>query len=568
MYILVISDSHDSGTAIIKDGKIITAVNEERFCREKGAYGFPFKAVKEVLKIAKIGPKNIDHVIKGGMPYNFVYASYNTKRNFYNRLLPEIKMDEMYNFSFFHRLFINHLKKRKVYSKEQLQNFSKIIKIDNKLTEQSLKKLNINKKVHFIDHHYSHLASAYYTSGYEEALIFSLDFSGDGKSGMVGLGKNNKIEVLEALDAQNSVGCFYGFVTKGLGFKLNRHEGKIVGLASYGDPEKLRSKLEKFIYHNKSRIIVKNRYKLLEFAKSLEKKDAKHLAASAQILLEEVTVSWVKYFLKRYKTKNIVLTGGVFANVKLNQRIHELKKNIWIFPNMGDGGLNAGAALELYHRITKNSKTYQLPHVYLGNSYSNQEIESELKKSNLNYKHHNNIEKEIAKLLSQDKVIARFNGSMEYGPRALGNRTIIYGAKDPEVNTWLNERLKRSEFMPFAPATLFEDRDKCYKNVEGTEISAQFMTITFDCTEFMKKNSPAAVHIDGTARPQLVRKETNPSFYKVIQEYKKITGIPSVINTSFNMHEEPIVCTPYDAIRSFKQGDLDYLAIGNYLVKR
>jgi carbamoyltransferase len=156
---------------------------------------------------------------------------------------------------------------------------------------------------------------------------------------------------------------------------------------------------------------------------------------------------------------------------------------------------------------------------------------------------------------------------MEYGPRALGNRSVLYRAMEPEVNQWLNQRLGRTEFMPFAPATLFEERHRCYNNMDGAEMAAQFMTITFDCTDFMRRTCPAAVHIDGTARPQLVRQEVNPSFYRILQEYWRLSGIPSIINTSFNMHEEPIVNSPSDAIRAFLKGHLDYLAIGNCLVK-
>src|SRR5436309_13992533 len=156
---------------------------------------------------------------------------------------------------------------------------------------------------------------------------------------------------------------------------------------------------------------------------------------------------------------------------------------------------------------------------------------------------------------------------MEYGPRALGNRSILYHAKEPAVNQWLNTRLGRTEFMPFAPATLYEDRAQCYQRIDGAEFTAQFMTITFDCTPWMIKNSPAAVHVDGTARPQLVTAQSNPSFHRILTEYQRLTGIPSVINTSFNMHEEPIVCSPDDAVRAFLQGNLDYLAIGDFLVE-
>ena len=571
MHILGVSDSHDAGAAIIKDGKIIVAVSEERLCREKFAYGFPFKSIKEVLRLANLKKEDISYIIKGGLPYPYLYSFYNTSRNGNGRQLPEIKLDEIYNASLFHRLLINVLKKRQVYSAQELDDFKNIKRFDNpssRLTKQSLRKLGLRQKVYFLDHHYSHLASAFYTSGFDKALVFSLDFSGDNKSGMVGVGSKNKIDVVEALDAQNSVGCFYGFITKGLGFKLNRHEGKIVGLAAYGDPEKLYSLFSKFIRHSKSRIIVKNRYQLLALAEKLKDKEAKNVAAAAQKLLEEVTASLVRFFVEKHQIYDLVLTGGVFANVKLNQRIKEIKgvRNLWVFPNMGDGGLAAGAALEFYHRLNKNTRNYRLQHVYLGSDYSNEQIEKELQRSGVDYIYHQNIEKIIAQLVSQGKVVARFNGAMEYGPRALGNRSIIYEAKDPSVNKWLNERLKRTEFMPFAPATLFEDRGKCYKNTGCAEHSAEFMTITFDCTDFMKKNSPAAVHVDGTARPQLVKKEINLSFYKIIREYKKIAKIPTLINTSFNMHEEPIVCSPYDAIRSFQQGNLDYLAIGNFLV--
>jgi len=194
-------------------------------------------------------------------------------------------------------------------------------------------------------------------------------------------------------------------------------------------------------------------------------------------------------------------------------------------------------------------------------------IASELQAAGLAFQHVTPIEPIIARLMHDGNVVARFNGRMEYGPRALGNRSILYHASEPEVNQWLNQRLGRTEFMPFAPATLYAERHRCYDNMDGAEHAAQFMTVTFDCTDFMKRSCPAAVHVDGTARPQLVRADTNPSFYRIIQEYYRLSGIPSIINTSFNMHEEPIVNSPSDAIRAFLQGNLDYLAISNFLVR-
>ena len=205
--------------------------------------------------------------------------------------------------------------------------------------------------------------------------------------------------------------------------------------------------------------------------------------------------------------------------------------------------------------------------MYLGTNYCNDKIREVLEKENLNYTFQEDIEHKIAELLAEGKVVARFNGKMEYGPRALGNRSILYQPTDPSVMIWLNERLKRTEFMPFAPSTLQEYARESFENIDGAEYTAQFMNIAFNCTDWMKETCTGVIHVDGTARPQIVVKKANPSYYKIIDEYRKITGLPTIINTSFNMHEEPIVCSPHDAVRAFKQGALDYLAIGNYLVK-
>jgi carbamoyltransferase len=277
-------------------------------------------------------------------------------------------------------------------------------------------------------------------------------------------------------------------------------------------------------------------------------------------------VGYVRHYLKLSGLTHVVLSGGVVANVKLNQRIREIDgvERIFIHPNMGDGGCGTGAALAEF--LGSEALGQPIHDVFLGPSYSDTEMATALQRAQLPFSRHTPIESHLAGLIAAGKVVARFNGRMEYGPRALGNRSILYHAHEPEVNQWLNQRLGRTEFMPFAPATLSEYRHECYRNTEGCEHAAQFMTLTFDCTDLMKQTSPAAVHVDGTARPQLVTEDSNPSFYQILTEYHKLTGVPSVINTSFNMHEEPIVCSPEDAIRAFLQGNLDYLAMGDYVV--
>jgi carbamoyltransferase len=237
---------------------------------------------------------------------------------------------------------------------------------------------------------------------------------------------------------------------------------------------------------------------------------------------------------------------------------------------MGDEGLAVGAALAQSvssgQAMATSMGPGELQDVYFGPSYGAKEIESALAEQGTDAEYIPDIERKIAELLAAGSVVARFDGRMEYGPRALGNRSILYQPTDSTVNDWLNRRLKRTEFMPFAPVTLEEFADQCYENLEGARYPARFMTITFDCTPWMKQHCPAVVHVDGTARPQLINRKINLRYYRIVDEYRKITGLPSLINTSFNMHEEPIVCCPADAIRAFKDADLDYLAMGNYLL--
>lgn len=298
----------------------------------------------------------------------------------------------------------------------------------------------------------------------------------------------------------------------------------------------------------------------------LAKYKREDLAAAFQKRLEDCVVALVRVAVKRTGVKNIALAGGVVANVKVNQRIHEMKEieGIHVHQGMGDDGLALGGAL--HSAYTRGDRIKKPETVYFGPDYSDKEIKNVLGRYRLRYKKVRFIEKEIAKHIADKKVIARFNGRMEYGPRALGNRSILYHTKDKSVNEWLNKRLKRTEFMPFAPVTLEQYADKCYHNLKGAEYPARFMTITFQCTPYMKRTSPAVVHVDGTARPQIIRKKDNPSYYEILSQYHKITGIPSLVNTSYNMHEEPIVCSPTDAVRSFLNSGIDYLAIGHYLL--
>ncbi|HSG43883.1 MAG TPA: carbamoyltransferase C-terminal domain-containing protein, partial [Anaerolineales bacterium] len=438
------------------------------------------------------------------------------------------------------------------------------------------KEYGIKAPVKYYDHHYCHATTAYYTSNYEEALVVTMDGGGDGLSGSVYHGRNGRLTLLNAVDSFNSLGNFYSYITHLSGFKAESHEGKITGLAALGKPAYIDILREFVSYKEPGQIQYSvpmyHRSALKQIASRLpENFDKSDLAASVQLLLEEIGIQFIQYWLQKTGIRSIAVAGGVFANVKFNQRVHELPEvdNFFVHPAMDDSGLAVGGAFSALaddSNLDPNLLRQRLTNVYFGTSYSDEEIRKSIDAFGVEATRESNITDVIARLLAEGHVVARFTGGMEYGPRALGHRSILYQTTDPSINDWLNERLLRTEFMPFAPATLEEYADECYENLDGARDSARYMTITFNCTEKMQAQSPGVVHVDGTARPQILDPDTAPDFYKIGVAYHKLTGIPSLINTSFNMHGEPIVCTPDDALRSFTDGRLDYLAIGDWLV--
>jgi len=431
---------------------------------------------------------------------------------------------------------------------------------------EGLAQYGLLDKLKRVQHHDTHAFGAFYSSGFEDALVICLDAYGSGNAGAVYRAQRGDIRLLHRFSFPNSLGIFYEFVTSALGFRAGRHEGKIVGLAAYGDPEILGPVLRQRFDCRDGELVMRgamNYYFTRYLAQHFAKRD---VAAAYQRVLEEVVADTAAWWVEKTGARNVAVAGGVHANVKLNQRIQEISgvEQVFVYPNMGDGGCATGAALMV-------SDPEELPrepieNVYYGPDYSEAAMKAALENADLPFERSKEPEREIARLLSENRIVARFNGRMEYGPRALGNRSILYPAQDPQVNLWLNHQLGRTEFMPFAPAAMADQAHRLFHNVEGCEKTAEFMTITFDCTDEMVHSCPAAVHVDRTARPQLVSERTNDSFYQVLRHYHERTGVSAVINTSFNMHEEPIVCSPEDAVRAFLQGRLDYLALGPFIV--
>ncbi|MFQ5456040.1 MAG: carbamoyltransferase [Nitrospirota bacterium] len=573
MNILGLTDGMTSGASLINDGKIASAVSEERLLRKKMAIGFPWRAISEVLQVSGVDVKDIDGVAISTLS-DYFYPNCREWKGWFQE-----------DRGWLREMFLKLSSKAAVFagSNPYIKRYYYYFK--NRLTRNRQKQIirifrehyHYKGDIHFIDHHLCHASAAYFTSGINKAIVISMDGGGDGYSSRIYTGIDGRLKEMWSIPAYDSLGNFYAYITHICGFKAHKHEGKITGLAAYGRPV-YKKLLKDMIDYNDGTIINKSKSFYLsslrkimsELPRNFNKED---LGASIQSIFEDIASDYIEYWVNKTGIRDVVLVGGVFANVKLNQRIKGLKNvdSIYIFPGMGDDGLSVGAAYAFLHNYNHKRDNCLTPYrpmnFFYGRGYTNEEIEKELQRQGIKYDFIEDIETRIARLLADGRVVARFSGRMEFGPRALGNRSILYQTTDKSVNEWLNKRLNRTEFMPFAPVTLEEFADQCYKDLDGGRHAARFMTITFDCTEWMKENCPAVVHIDGTARPQIINKELEPSYYRILDEYRKITGIPSLINTSFNMHEEPIVCSPQDAIRAFQEGSLDYLAIGDFLIK-
>ena len=544
----------DSTATLVEDGKITAAISEERITRVKQQAWFPFRSLEKILADFGLSPSDIDKVAFSFLPADIEWQL--RKKCYKNSVkfaLKYFSLGSLLHILNFSRIMLK-------WTMHEKQHLSLI---------KGLQYYGLLDKLCYINHHQAHAASAYFTSGFDECLVVSIDALGSGASGGVYLAApETGPKLVYEISFPNSLAIFYQRLTAALGFRPDRHEGKVLGLAAFGNSSvDCYKKVKERFVTKPGKILFKdpmNPFFELWVARKYKREDC---AAVYQRVLEEIVCGFVDYYVKKYQQTRVALAGGLFANVKANQRIAELPgvKEIFIHPGMGDVGVGTGAALQVAFESQKIRPHY-LEDVYLGPSYSDVEIKKELQKFSFKFSHYKGIEKKIADLLAEGKIVGYFDGKMEYGPRALGNRSILVQATDASINNSLNKKLRRTEFMPFAPVVLMEDAEKCFVNVDKARHAAIFMTITFDCTDFMKEKMPAAVHIDGTARPQLITREINPSYYDIVNEYKKITGIPGIINTSFNIHEEPIVCSPEDAIRGFLEAELDYLAMGNYLV--
>ncbi len=592
----------DAHASLVVDGRVLFASGEERYSRVKQQSGFPAQAIEAALAFARLSPESIDTVaypfLDAASERSAIESAFKTDAAFedafeppslepllaqalarvpargepiHGLAEPNFRMRKGAAKEHFYRLAGTHPRASRFAARRIAKDWAQRAIADHehwqRELEAGLAKLGLQGKLRRSEHHLSHAANAYYSSGFERALIVTLDGYGTGLAGSVSLGEAGRIERLHGQRFPHSLGSFYEMVTSSLGFKPDRHAGKIVGLAAYGDPRVLadvllsrvdRSRAGEFAIYQNLNVHLSRRL-AAEFP-------VVDVAAAYQHVLEVLACDYVREWMRRTGARHVVLSGGVTANVKMNQRIHEIDgvEGLFVYPNMGDGGCGTGLAM---HLSWPGGVRETVRDVYLGPSFDEAQMKAALDEAGLRFEAPADLASHVARKLHEGVVVARFDGRMEYGPRALGNRSILYHGREPKVNQWLNQRLGRTEFMPFAPVTLWEAASKCYHRVGGAAHAAEFMTVTFDCTDFMKSTCPAAVHVDGTARPQLIRREVNPGYYDILREHEKLSGSPSLINTSFNMHEEPIVASPRDAVRAFLDGRIDALVMGPFYVE-
>ncbi len=551
--LLAIHEDTNANAAVLEGTRIVAAVAEERLTRTKFQAGFPQHAVAEVLRLAGWTLDDLDGVVAGNR-FHFL------PRLMGGRSLVEGEHDL---FGLPHKAWLS-VQTRFVHE-------GPLARAAEAFSRWALTR-RFGRPVRLQDHHTSHAYSAWLTSEFAEATAVSVDNMGDGFAARVFRCGNGRCAPLWGSDAVASPGQFYGEISQFLGFHVLM-AGKVTGLAAQGDPTQAYPLMERLFSLDRDQTnfrlepLWRKHRKRGVFAE-LARFHPRDIAAAAQQRLEDVLVAYVRRAVRETGVGNVVLAGGVFGNVLLNQRIWELPEvtGVFVHPAMSDQGIAVGAALaEMADRMPVTPR--RLEDVFLGPEYDEEAIGRALEAARIPYRRPADLEAEVADRIVQGQVVARYTGRLEYGPRALGHRSILCATTDPTVNDWLNARLERSEFMPFAPATLAEYAPRCYEGYgPGIDHTARFMTVTFRCTDEMQRRSPAVVHLDKTARPQVVHEETDPGYHRILRLVLERCGIPSIINTSFNQHGEPIVCTPEDAIRSFRQGRLDAMAIGPFWV--
>jgi carbamoyltransferase len=560
---------HDSSAALMKDGEIVAAAQEERFTRKKHDTSFPKKAIEYCLKSQNLSIEDIDYI------------------GFYEK--PLLK---------FERILHMHLQSFPKSYRTFLMSIPQFFTEKLRITKIIKKELNYKKPVLFIEHHLAHAAGSFLISPYKKAAIFTIDGVGEWTTTAYGIGINNDINLNKEIKFPSSIGLLYSTITAYLGFSVNNSEYKVMGLSPYGNRDrnsnqyypKLKQVMDVkedgsyqfdmsyFTYHYKNKMPSKKLCNLLggpiRKPESQITERHKDIAAALQMLTEDVLIKILNHVHKITQADNLIMSGGVALNSVANGKILKNTnfKNIWIQPDPGDGGTSIGVAAYIYHTILNKPRTNYLKTAYLGPQFSSIEIKKFLDKNNIKYsefKNPNELIDETAKLIHTNNVIGWFQGRMEWGPRALGSRSILSNATNPKMQEILNLKVKhRERFRPYAPVVCSDDSYKYFETDNPVPLPTDFMLMVYPIKKEYHDKIPSVTHVDGSGRLQTVRKDQNPLYYYLLKKFGSLSGIPILINTSFNIRGEPIVCTPYDAYKCMMGTEIDYLIMGKYLIKR
>lgn len=560
--------AHEASAALIVDGKVVFMVEEERLNREKHTWKFPKNAIASCLKDAHLTIQDIDY-------FTFFWV-------------PSKELTG--NLTHFIKYFPESLNLFKATSGSDALKFTTRVKSMYNLGQTIKKEFNLSyvPDVQWVEHHLAHAASAFFVSPFEDAAILTMDGRGESTTTLSAVGHGNKIEKIKEIKVPHSLGHMYAAITDYLGFRPFSDEWKVMGMSAYGkntyakefndmidllDDGTFRINLKYFKFHTHGQ----SQWVSDLFIKKLGPKrnyqdpyDQRHydIAYSFQKVIENAGVHVAKHLYEITQLPNLCMTGGVVLNCLMNKRIVEETpfKEFFFQPIANDAGASLGSALYFYHQTLDKPRNFVFDSVFLGPEFSAGQIEDVLIKKGLTYKRCANIAKETAPYVAEGKVVGWFQGRMEAGPRALGNRSIIASPLDSSMKDTLNECVKKREhFRPFAPAVL-EEKVSEYFKMPKNQLSP-YMILIGDVLEHKKDIIPAVTHADGTARTQTISRKNNPRYWDLISEFEKLTGVAVIVNTSFN-ENEPIVCTPQEAVDCFLRTGLDVLAIGDFLIKK
>jgi carbamoyltransferase len=571
MYTLGINAAfHDSAASLVKDGQLVAAAEEERFTHIKhgkrpvpfSTYELPFHAIHYCLREQNIHISDVDHVAYSFDPWLLL----NHERYKHSISLPlepsaSPKSEEW--MSVWDPLFLASI----VNAPRQLKSG-----YPHLFQQYFQNGKSRSPRWHFVEHHICHAASSFHASPYQQAAVLTLDGRGEKATTSYHIGDGNELTRLCQVDMPHSLGLLYESVTEYLGFLRSSDEYKVMALASFGKPVYVKE-FRSMIHLKKDGRYKIDEYQLVNrFGPPRQRGAAlmqRHydIARSLQQVLEETVLELSSWLHHETGQSNLCLSGGVALNCVLNAAIRDKSefKHIWVQPAAGDAGTALGAAFWVDAQQRKSrSRPFCMDHVYWGPEYSDDEVEGYLQWTKVPYRRLENVARETAELLAQDKVIGWYQGRMEFGPRALGNRSILASPIRPDMQAKLNEIKDREDFRPVAPAVLEEDAPAWFNKAS----SSPFMLFVYDIKPSKKKKIPAVCHVDGTARIQTVNRDQNSLYYDLIKAFKEITGVPILVNTSFNTRGEPIVCTPRDAVECFWTSPFDALVINSFLLEK